>query len=70
MGGPPAIPGHTVSQRIRKRIEEPLGWAKTIAGGGQIRYRGRDRNLAWFTMTTAIYNMIRITAVDHQAALT
>jgi len=37
-------PGHTVSQRIRKRIEEPFGWTKTIAGGRQLRYRGRDRN--------------------------
>jgi transposase len=25
-------PGHVVSQRIRKRIEEPFGWMKTIAG--------------------------------------
>ncbi|MEZ5321293.1 MAG: IS5 family transposase [Microthrixaceae bacterium] len=57
-------PGHAVSQRIRKRIEEPFGWAKTIAGGRQLRYRGRDRNRAWFKMTAAVYNMIRITALD------
>src|SRR5262249_55230812 len=25
--------GHGVSMRIRKRIEEPFGWIKTIAGG-------------------------------------
>ena len=25
-------PGHQVSLRIRKRIEEPFGWAKTIGG--------------------------------------
>ncbi len=43
--------GHGVSQRIRKRIEEPFGWTKTIGGGRQLRYRGRDRNRAWFKMT-------------------
>src|SRR4051795_3257274 len=41
-------PGHAVSMRIRKRVEEPFGWIKTIAGGRQLRYRGRDRNRAWF----------------------
>ena len=56
--------GHQVSQRIRKRVEEPFGWAKTIAGGRQLRYRGRDRNRAWFKMTAAVYNVIRITALD------
>ena len=57
-------PGHAVSMRIRKRIEEPFGWIKTIAGGRQLRYRGRDRNRAWFKMTTAVYNILRITALD------
>ncbi|MGD9705485.1 MAG: transposase [Acidimicrobiia bacterium] len=28
--------GHAVSQRIRKRIEEPFGWTKTIGGGRQL----------------------------------
>lgn len=58
--------GHTTSQRIRKRIEEPFGWIKTIAGGRKLRYRGKDRNRAWFLMTGAVYNMIRITALDAQ----
>ena len=62
-------PGHVVSQRIRKRIEEPFGWTKTIGGGRQLRYRGRERNRAWFKMTAAVYNMIRITALDTQQAL-
>jgi len=62
--------GHGVSQRIRKRIEEPFGWTKTIGGGRQLRYRGRQRNRAWFKMTAAVYNMIRITALDTQQAIT
>lgn len=57
-------PGHHVSQRIRKRIEEPFGWMKTIAGGRKLRYIGRQRNRAWFLMTGAIYNIIRIAALD------
>jgi hypothetical protein len=57
-------PGHLVSQRIRKRIEEPFGWIKTIAGGRKLRYLGRDRNRAWFKITTAVYNLLRITALD------
>ena len=50
--------------RIRKRIEEPFGWIKTIGGGRQLRYRGRQRNRAWFKITTAVYNLLRITALD------
>jgi len=60
--------GHTVSMRIRKRVEEPFGWIKTIAGGRQLRYRGRQRNRAWFKMTTAVYNLLRITVLDTQTA--
>ncbi len=56
--------GHVSSQRIRKRIEEPFGWAKTIAGGRKLRYKGRERNSAWFKMAIATYNLIRITALD------
>ena len=56
--------GHRVSQRIRKRIEEPFGWIKTIGGGRKLRYIGKDRNRAWFLMTGAVYNILRITALD------
>jgi transposase len=56
--------GHVVSQRIRKRIEEPFGWIKTIAGGRKLRYIGRQRNRAWFLITGAVYNIIRIAALD------
>jgi transposase len=56
--------GHAISQRIRKRIEEPFGWIKTIAGGRKLRYIGRDRNRAWFLTVGAVYNIIRIAALD------
>jgi transposase len=61
-------PGHRTSQRTRPRIEEPFGWIKTIAGGRKLRYRGRQRNRAWFLLTTATYNLLRITALDAATA--
>ena len=61
--------GHAVSMRIRKRIEEPFGWIKTIGGGRKLRYIGRERNRAWFKITAAVYNLIRITAMDARLAL-
>ena len=57
-------PGYAVSQRKRKRVEEPFGWVKTVGGGRKLRYVGQDRNRAWFKMTTAVYNLIRITTLD------
>jgi hypothetical protein len=50
------------------RIEEPFGWIKTIAGGRQLRYRGRERDRAWFKITAAVYNLLRITTLDTQPA--
>lgn len=60
--------GYDVSQRIRKRVEEPFGWVKTVGAGRKLRYIGNDRNRAWFKMTTAVYNLIRITALDTSPA--
>ncbi len=57
-----------MSQRIRKLVEEPFGWIKTIGGGRKLRYIGRQPNRAWFKMNAAIYNLIRITALDAQPA--
>jgi transposase len=56
--------GHQISMRTRKRIEEPFGWIKTIAASRKLRYIGRERNRAWFKTTAAVYNLIRITALD------
>ena len=60
--------GHAVSQRIRKRIEEPFGWMKTVAGGRKLRYIGKRRNRAWFLMTGAVYNILRIATLDAAVA--
>jgi hypothetical protein len=52
--------GDVISQHIRKRIEEPLGWVKTIAGQENTKFRGRER-VGWaFTIATAAYNLARL----------
>ena len=52
--------GYAISQRIRKRIEEPFGWMKSAAGFRKARHRGRDRVGWMFTLTAAAYNLIRL----------
>jgi hypothetical protein len=53
-------PGYTVSQRIRKRIEEAFGWMKTIAGQRKTKFRGIER-VGWsFAFAAAAYNRLRL----------
>lgn len=56
--------GYEISQRIRKRVEEPFGWIKTVGAGRKVRYLGVDRNRAWFKIEAAVYNLIRICSLD------
>ncbi len=53
-------PGYAVSLRVRKRIEEAFGWAKTVAGLGKTKLRGTKRVAFKFTFTMAAYNLIRM----------
>lgn len=52
--------GYTISQRIRKRIEEIFGWMKGIGGFRKTRFKGRRRTqlAAWFV--GAAYNLLRM----------
>jgi transposase len=52
-------PGYAVSQRIRKRIEEAFGWAKTVAGLRKARHRGLAKIDWQFTFAMA-YNLVRL----------
>ena len=54
-------PGYAISQRIRKRIEEPFGWIKQAAGLRKTRHRGVDRVGWMFTLNAAAYNLVRLT---------
>ena len=52
--------GYSVSQHIRKRVEEVFGWMKTVGGFRRTRYQGLDRTgLAGYLVATA-YNLVRM----------
>jgi IS5 family transposase len=53
-------PGYEISQRIRKRIEEAFGWAKTVAGLRKMRHRGLPKVDWQFTLAMAAYNLVRL----------
>lgn len=52
--------GYAVSQKRRKKIEEPFGWAKTVGSMAQTMLRGTERLGAQFTMTMAACNLARL----------
>jgi transposase len=53
-------PGYRISTIKRKRIEEPFGWMKTVAGLRKTRHRGRALVEWLFVLTAAAYNLVRI----------
>ena len=53
-------PGYAISQRIRKRIEEAFGWAKTVAGLRKMRHRGLPKVDWQFTLAMAAYDLVRL----------
>jgi transposase len=52
--------GYTVSQRVRKRIEEVFGWMKTVGGMRKLKHRGGERVNWQFLFTAAAYNLVRM----------
>ena len=52
--------GYAVSQRTRKRIEEPFGWGKTMGGLARPMFRGVKKLGFKFILTMAGYNLIRL----------
>ena len=53
-------PGYTISQRIRKRIEEVFGWVKSSGGFRQTKHRGRARVRWCFGLAATAYNLVRL----------
>ena len=51
---------YQVSQRIRKRIEEVFGWAKSFGGLRRARYVGRWKIKQQSLTTLAAYNLLRL----------
>ena len=59
--------GYAISQRKRKRIEEPFKWLKTIALLRKVRHRGVLR-VGWvFTFAAAAYNLFGMRNLALQA---
>lgn len=51
--------GYAVSQRCRKKVEQPFGWMKTVGLLRKLRHRG-GRLVDWiFSFTAAAYNLVR-----------
>jgi len=53
-------PGYSISQRIRKRIEEIWGWTKTVANFRRTRFKGRERTELASYFVGAAYNLLRM----------
>lgn len=52
--------GYGISQRVRKRIEEAIGWSKDIGPVRKTKFRGVERvNFQWLLTLTG-YNLIRM----------
>jgi transposase len=52
--------GYRASQCLRKRVEEPFGWAKTVGHIRQTVFRGLDRVNMQFMLTMAANNLVRM----------
>ena len=61
-------PGYEVSQRIRKRVEQSLGWMKMIGMLKKVKLRGLEKVTWLFTFVGAAYNLYRLQRLRVQAA--
>jgi len=60
--------GYSISQRLRKRVEEIFGWMKTIGGFRRTRYRGMARTQQAGYMVGAAYNLLRMAKLQLRSA--
>ena len=52
---------HAISQRVRKRVEQVIGWSKTNGGLARTRFVGRKRIEMDAYFTAAAHNLLRMT---------
>jgi transposase len=52
--------GYSVSQVIRKRVEEIFGWSKTVGNFRKTRFRGLERNQLASYFVGSAYNLMRM----------
>jgi transposase len=61
-------PGYALSQRCRKKVEQPFGWMKTVGLLRKLRHRG-GRKVDWIVaFTAAAYNLVRWRTLAAQPA--
>jgi hypothetical protein len=60
--------GYTVSQRIRKRVEEVFGWLKTVGNFRKTRYVGLGANQTAAYMLAAAFDLLRVAKPVEQPA--
>jgi hypothetical protein len=60
--------GYSISQRIRKKVEEIFGWMKTVGSFKKTRLKGEEKTQlsAWFV--GAAYNLLRMAKLLPQEA--
>ncbi len=52
--------GYRISQRVRKRCEQIIGWGKTVAGLARTKFIGHVRIENSALMCGAAYNLLRM----------
>jgi transposase len=52
--------GYEASQVLRKLVEHPFGWLKSVAGLWQVKHRGRAKVDWTMTFGMAAYNLVRM----------
>lgn len=62
--------GYSVSQRVRKRVEEIFGWAKTVGNFRKTRFKGVARTQLAAYLVGAAYNLLRIAKLQPDPRLT
>jgi IS5 family transposase len=60
--------GYAVSQKVRKRVEEVLGWMKTVGCYRKTKFRGEQRVGMAFTLAATAYNLVRMRNLTAQMA--
>jgi transposase len=56
--------GYRISQRIRKRAEEIIGWMKTVGGLARARFVGRWKIEQQILVAAGAYNLLRIARLE------
>ncbi len=55
---------YQLAQRVRKRVEESIGWSKTIGGLRRTRHVGRWKIAQQALIVYATYNLLRMARLE------